>query len=199
MKRNKLTVNKKQQCGFSLIELTITLTILLIMFASATFVLISVNREFRTQKPRMEAMNNVQTAVDSIARVVRMGGTKSKICDDSFNVIALTPSVKDSDGNYTRLRVRADWNPADCALTGIDEDITISTVGENLYLDVARQNVFVNKIGAVKFRFLDSGNNVIADPVTDSAKIKVVRITVDTAVPNEKATTISTDVRLRVN
>lgn len=196
---SKIRKDKKCESGFSLIELVITITILLIMLASATFVLISVNREFRSQKPRMEALNNIQTAVDSISRVVRMGGTKPKQCNDAFTVTALTPSEKNSDGSYSRLRVRADWNPADCALTGTDEDITISTSGGNLYLDAAGQNVFVDKIGAVKFRFFDSGNNAIADPVADSAKIRVVRLMVDTSVPGETATTISTDVRVRVN
>lgn len=183
--------------GFSLLELLFTLTILLLMLASATSILISVNREFRTQKPRMESLNNVQTAMDSIARVVRMSGTKPKQCDESFAFSALTPSESDGNGNYTRLQIQADWNPADCALTGVDEDVTISVRNGNLYLDAARQTVFVDKIRSVRFRFFDSGNNPISDPVTNASQIKVVRVEVDTLVPDEAVTTVSTDVRLR--
>src|SRR5215204_4246907 len=83
--------------GFSLLELMIAMTIMLIMLAVLASVLAGINYQFRTQRPRLEAINNAQTAVDTIVRLIRMGGNRPVNCLSTFQVPA--PAAFDNLGN----------------------------------------------------------------------------------------------------
>jgi prepilin-type N-terminal cleavage/methylation domain-containing protein len=186
----------KKQNGFSLIELMIAMTISLILLATVSTVLTGIQKEYNNQRPRLEAIHNVNTAMDTIVRVVRMAGTKPPQCT-SLNLTALTPSVPDANGYYTKLRIQADWNPADCAVTGTEEDVTYSVSNGTLYEDAANTKAFVDKINALRFKFYNSTNTLISDPVTNSSQISFVQIEMDTTAVNGSSTTIKSAVKLR--
>ncbi len=197
---NRGTIKVKRHeasAGFSLIELLFAVLILLMILGTLSTILAGVRREFNAQKPRMEALNNAQAAVDTISRLSRMAGTKPFQCPTAFVVPGLVPSNLNADGSYARLRIRSDWNPADCSLTGVTEDVTISVLNGNLYMDAAQTEVFVERIAAVRFRFYDSSNAIISDPVTNANLIKIVRIEIDPLVPGEPVRTIWTSVQVR--
>lgn len=184
--------------GFTLIELMIAMTITLLMLGVLAAVLSGIQKEYNYQRPRMEAIHNANTAMDSIVRVIRMAGTKPPSCT-SLTLAALTPSQPDASGNYTKLRVQADWNPADCAITGTEEDVTYSVSSGTLYEDAANTKAFVDKINALRFKFYNSSNTLITDPVTNSSQISFVQIEIDTAPVNGFSTTIKSAVQLRGN
>jgi Tfp pilus assembly protein PilW len=188
---------KNGERGFSLIELMISLVVMMVVLGILSGIISGVQIEYKRQRVQMEAISSAQTALDNISRIVRMAGTKGVQCASTFQPQALTPGSQNADGSYATLAVQADWNPEDCQLTGIDENVTISAQSGNFYLDAARANPFVDKIAAVRFRFYDGANQIIADAVTNKQKIKYIRIEVDAQMADATVTTLRTGIQIR--
>src|SRR5689334_15589901 len=72
------------QNGFSLIELTISMTITLMIISGVAVGLSALNSQFNSQKQRLNATNNAQMAIDSMVRVIRMSGSRPASCASSF-------------------------------------------------------------------------------------------------------------------
>ena len=178
-------------------ELVISMVIMLSVLGLLSGIIAGVQSEYKRQRIRMEAIGSAQTVQDNISRIVRMAGTKGIQCASTFQVQALTPGAKNADGSYGSLAMEADWNPADCQLTGIDENVTISVQDGTLYLDAARQNPFVDKINAIRFRFYDKTNQLITDAVTNKQQITYLKIEVDAQTSATQVTTITTGARIR--
>jgi len=183
--------------GFSLIELMIAMTLVMVVLAILSSILGSINNQLRTQRPRLEAVNNAQTAVDSIARLIRMAGSRPFSCSTTFQIQALTPSSSLGNNYFGSLRIQSDWNPADCALTGVEEDVTFSVNNGTLYLDANKLVPFVDKISALRFKFFDKNNAVMTSPQTQSDDIAYVQVEVDTAAVNGVSTTITSGASIR--
>jgi prepilin-type N-terminal cleavage/methylation domain-containing protein len=188
---------KGTESGFTLLELIITMVILLIVLGILSGIITSVQYQYKSQRIRMEAINNAQTAQDNITRLVRMAGTKGIQCSSAFQVEALTPTAKNADGSYGSLAIQADWNPADCQLTGIDENVTFVVQNGILYLDAAQQNPFVESINAIRFTFYDKLNQLIPDAVTNKQQISYIQIEIDAQTSETQVTTIKTTARVR--
>jgi len=188
---------KNDESGFTLVELVITMVIMLIVLGILSGIIAGVQSEYKRQRIRMEAIGSAQTVQDNISRIVRMAGTKGIQCASTFQVQALTPADQNADGSYGSLALQADWNPADCQLTGIDENVTISVQNGTLYLDAARQNPFVDKINAIRFRFYDKTNQLITDAVTNKQQITYLKIEVDAQTSATQITTITTGAQIR--
>jgi Tfp pilus assembly protein PilW len=193
-KPDKILLKKHE--GFSLIELMLAMTITLLLLGVLAGVLSGIQKEYNNQNPRMIAIHNANTAMDTMVRIIRMAGTKSPECT-GLTLTALTPSQATTGGNYSKLRIQADWNPSDCSLNGVEEDVTYSVSGGILYEDAANTKPFVDRISALRFRFYDSSNTLLANPVIDSGKIAFVQIEIDTAPVDGHSTTIKSAVRLR--
>ena len=189
-------ISPEKQDGFTLIELMMAMTITLLLLGVLAAALSGIQKEYNNQRPRMEAIHNANTAMDTIVRVLRMAGTKPPQCS-SLTVNALTPSLPDAAGNYTKLRVQSDWNAPDCALTGAEEDVTYSVANGVLYEDALNNQPFVDKVKALRFKFYNASNTLITDPVTNSGQISFVQIEIDTAPVNGYSTTIKSAVQLR--
>ncbi|HEX8736119.1 MAG TPA: prepilin-type N-terminal cleavage/methylation domain-containing protein [Pyrinomonadaceae bacterium] len=183
--------------GFSLIELMIAMTIVLMMLAILASILASFNYQYRTQRIRLEAINNAQTAADTIIRLIRMAGSRPVNCDSSFQPQALTPSVYLSNQYFGKLRIQADWNSPDCTLAGIDEDVTFSVNNGVLYLDNNAQIPFVNRISAIRFKFFDKNNAVITSPQNQPSLITYIQVEVDAMADDQTLTTITSSASIR--
>jgi type II secretory pathway pseudopilin PulG len=199
----KANVKKIRARGFSLAELLIAMTVVMIMLGFVAAGIFGVQREFRLRRPQMEAVANAQMAMDAIVRVVRMAGVKPASCANGFQIAPLTPSAPDAGNNgaYTVLRVQADWNPSDCALSGLDEDVTFSAAGGILYLDAAKQKPFVEGIGKVSFKFYDAAGQPVANAAANAGQITFVEIEVstyaDAAAGSNPPTVIRSGVQIR--
>jgi prepilin-type N-terminal cleavage/methylation domain-containing protein len=194
------TILKSKQfsaTGFSLVELLIAMTIVLSMLAILTSILSGINHQFRTQRPRLEAINNGQTAADTIVRLARMAGNSSLNCPAGFQVLAPAPSAPLGNGYFGSLRIQADWNPADCSLNGVEEDVTFSVKDGVLYLDANQEIAFVDRISAVRFQFFDNKNVLITDPQVRSADIAFIRVEIDTLADDGTSPTIISGASLR--
>lgn len=183
--------------GFSLLELMIAVTVMLIMLAVLASVLAGINYQFRTQRPRLEAVNNAQTAVDTVIRLIRMAGSRPVNCPSTFQVSAPTASFHLGQQYFGKLRIQADWNPADCSLGGIEEDVTFSVKDGVLYIDAAQQVPFVDKVSAVRFKFFDKNNAVIPNPQIQASEIVYVLVEVDTHAVDGVYTTVSSAASIR--
>jgi type II secretory pathway pseudopilin PulG len=138
--------------GFSLMELMIAMTVVLMVLGILASILAGINRQFRTQRPRLETINNAQTVADTIVRLIRMAGNRPVNCASAFLVPPPVPSAPLANGYFGSLRVQSDWNPADCSLNGVEEDVTFSVNNGIFYLDAAQQIPFVDKISALRFK-----------------------------------------------
>lgn len=183
--------------GFSMIELIMAMTITLAMLGVVATILAGFNRQIRTQKPRLEAVNNAQMAADTIVRLIRMAGSKPTNCPSTFQVQALTPSTQLGNQYFGKLRIQSDWNPADCTLTGVDENVTFSLNNGNLYLDANQQIPFVDKISALRFKFFDKNNAVIANPHVQTSEITYIQVEIDTTATGGTSTTITSGAFIR--
>jgi Tfp pilus assembly protein PilW len=183
--------------GFSLLELMIAMTVMMIMLVVLGSVLAGVNHQFRTQRPRLESVNNAQTAIDTIIRLIRMAGNRPVNCPSTFQVLA--PAASDNLGNqyFGKLRIQADWNPSDCTLNGVEEDITFSVKDGVLYIDANQQVPFVDKVSAIRFMFFDKNNTVVPNPQAQSSDIAHIRVEVDTLVVDGTFTTVSSAASIR--
>lgn len=182
--------------GFSLIELMIAMTIVLMVLGILASILAGINYQLKTQRPRLEAINNVQTATDTIVRLIRMAGNRPGSCISTFLVPPPTPSTPLANGYFGKLRVQADWNPADCSLNGVEEDVTFSVSNDVFYLDANQQIPFVDKVSALRFKLFDQNNSVITDPAF-ATSTKFVRIEIDTTAPDGTLTTVTSGAAIR--
>ena len=183
--------------GFSLLELLMAMTIVLIMLGAIGMILTGINKQFRAQRPRLEAINNGQTAVDTIVRLIRMAGNRVSTCSSSFIVQAPTPSSPLGGGYFASLRLQSDWNPSDCTLNGVEEDVTISLKNDVLYLDANQQVPFVDRISALRFQFFDNKNVLITDAQNRTGDIAFIRVEIDTLSEDGTSPTIISGATLR--
>lgn len=187
---------QKDTRGFSLIELLIATTVVLVVLGIITSILAGMNRQFSTQRDRIESGNNAQAAADTIIRTIRVSGNRPVDCDPSFIVPPPAPSSPLNGGYFGVLRVRSDWNQPDCTLNGVDEDVTFSVANEVLYMDANRQVPFVNKITALRFKLYDQDSVAITDPAM-AGGTKFVRVEIDTVSPEGIISTLVTGTALR--
>lgn len=174
----------------------IAMTIVLIMLGILASVMAGINYQFKTQRPRLEAVNNAQTVADTVVRLIRMGGNRPISCVSSFVVPPPTPSASLGNGYFGTLRIQADWNPADCSLNGVEEDVTISVNNGTVYLDPNQQIPFVDKISAIRFKLFDNNNVVITDPNL-SAGVKFIIVEIDTLSPDGTSVTVKGGATIR--
>lgn len=194
----KLGLSGQNQNGFSLLELLIAMTVVMIMLGFVAMLLAGVQKQFNRQRPRADAINNAQTAMDAMVRVIRMAGTKAANCPVTFQVTPLKPSLPAGNGIYSALQVQADWNSPDCNLNGVDENVTFLVANDVFYIDAALQKPLVDGIGDVRFKFYDANSVAIADPVANAGQISLVAIEIDTAETDGTLTTIRSSVQARL-
>lgn len=197
MLSSKSKLKNASSKGFSLLELMIAMTVMLIMLGVLSSILAGVNYQFRTQKPRLEAVNNAQTALDTIVRLIRMAGSRPVNCTSAFQVPPPAPTNSLGNQYFSKLRLQADWNPADCSLGGVEEDVTFSVNNDILFIDASQQTPFVDKISAVRFMFFDKNNTVLANPQIQSSEIAYIKVEIDTIAVDGNYTTVSSAASIR--
>ena len=149
--------------GFSLVELLIVSTVMLIVLGMVSAIAHSVQRSYSQQRPRMEAVNNATAGMDTIIRIVRMAGANPNDIANfpSTTIPAIVPQANS-------IRIRADWNPADGDLSDPYEDVEFTVSNGTLFkqersLAGSADNapvLFLENIESLNFTYLDIDNNV---------------------------------------
>jgi Tfp pilus assembly protein PilW len=146
---------------------------------------------------RLSNVENAQFAADTMARIIRMSGARPSTCVSTFTVSAPTPAGSLANNYYSQLTINADWNPADCALTGTEENVTFSVANNNFYEDSAQASPVVDGISAVRFQFYDKTDTLMTTPASTPGSIGYVRIEVDTVASNGGSITIVSGASVR--
>ena len=167
--------------GFSLLELLIVIMVLSVVLGIIGQIILSVQREYLSQRQLIEAQNSARAALDTLVRLIRIAGNDPERVD--FQAIDPDP---DGNGQLDSIHLRADWNPADGALDDPYEDIVFSTNNGVLFTQEPTNAVpveFLDRIESVSFAYFDRNNNPIADPVATPNSIASLDIVMQTRVP----------------
>lgn len=195
MSLKKGQLSKSADVGFSLIELLVAMVVVLVILGFIAMMITGIQREFTQQRPRMEAYNNAELAMDTMVRTIRMAGAKGASCNPSLIPNPVTPSASAGAGVYNSLQVQSDWNPSDCNLSGVDENVKFSVNNGIFYIDAAQSEPFAENIKALRFKFYDPSNALITDAVTNANNINYIQVEVETN--DDTKTILKSGVKIR--
>lgn len=173
----------KDERGFSLVELLIVSTVMLIVLGMISGIAHSVQRSYSQQRPRMEAVNNATAGLDTIIRIARMAGANPRDIAN-FPSTALPAIVPQANG----IRIRADWNPADGDLNDPYEDVEFTASNGTLLKKEATLSpspdtepvAFLENIESLNFTYLDVDNNV----TNTGNAVAIVKVVMTTRTPD---------------
>ena len=198
MKKSQLHFRcHKNMRGFSLVELLIVSTVLLVVLGIISGIVQAVQRSYARERPRIEAVNNATAALDTIVRIVRMAGNNPNSISNfpSTTIPAIVPGANS-------IRIRADWNLADGVLNGPYEDVEFTVAGGVLQKqerslavspDTAGAVLFLENIESLSFTYRDSNNVVTAN----GNLVAFVDIVLTTRTPDGIPMTFSSSVSVR--
>ena len=213
--------NKYHQSGFSLIELIIAMTVILVMLGAASTLLFRAFGTRARESQRTDALISAQAALDAMSREIANSGYGLE-----------TNGVVTADSNAQRLHFRANvindeiYQPGNSNNSNSSSSIiTLKTDDPNeditYYFDSSTQSilrydrfanpattVIVNQISDVKFDYFDySGSTSTATPkvvpTNDTGRVTitvVVRLDPTAGQPNQltnRTVTLKSDVTLR--
>lgn len=186
----------KNMRGFSLVELMMVSTVLLVVLGIISGIVQAVQTSYARERPRIEAVSNATAALDTIVRIIRMAGNDPNNINN-FPSIALPATVP----NANSIRIRADWNPADGALNDPYEDVEFTV--SNGVLRKQEQSLsptpdgapvlFLENIESLTFTYLDVNGAVTAN----GNSVALVNIVLTTRTPDGSPMTFSSSVSVR--
>jgi type II secretory pathway pseudopilin PulG len=168
----------EQEAGFSLMELLVVCVIMVIILGIITTVVSGLQTNYHKRRIATQQINDGAAALDLLTRIVRVAGANT-------TSQALTPT-----GN-NQLRVRADWNPVDGALSGQYEDVTFFVSGNSLYMRNENTNKLTEMttdVSAINFQYYTAGGIVTIVPA-QIARVKI-SLNVGTDLPRSFTSTV---------
>ncbi len=195
----KGTDNKKIQ-GYSLIELILAMTIMLILLGLITTLFAGALQTRERESSKTDALTSAQAALNVISREV---GNSGYGLDTNGIVVA--------DSNATKLRFRANIDNGDSLIVSPEEDVTyyFDDVTDSIVRydpnDTPTTSVVVNRISNVRFQYYDyaGSSSTATEQTTPTSNTGRVRITVTVELeevqgqPKGQKVTFTTDVTLR--
>lgn len=188
---------RKGQKGFSLVELIIATTVMLILLSVVSTLIARAFSVRQRESRRSDALVSVQAALNVISREV--GNSGFGIYSDSLTRVPNNGIVL-ADSNDTRIHMRSNmWNQGDkddCDNSVPDTACMTDQPGEDVtyYLDPTSQSivrydpndnpttsVVVNRVSSLKFHYFhyDPSTGAVTDSATPTASTSRVRITVE--------------------
>lgn len=158
----KANSSRKNQEGFSLIELLLVCVMLTVILGIITVVVSGLQSNYAQRRSRVEQLNDGSAVLDLITHIIRVAGANT-------TSQALTPT------GTNQLRIRADWNPMDGNLNGQYEDVTFFVSNKTLSIRneiTTVQTDLVSNVNSLKFEYFDSNGNTTANP-TQIARVKI--------------------------
>ena len=115
--------------GFTLIEVTISVTILTIVVGSVMGIVLSIQRSFIEQRERTRAQESLRAGQLIVATVLRSAGA------DALNTgLTLLDPDPLNHNRFDNLRVVSDFNPADGDVTDMLEDVLVEVEADTLFV-----------------------------------------------------------------
>ena len=191
------TIMRKGQKGFSLVELIIATTVMLILLSVVSTLIARAFSVRQRESRRSDALVSVQAALNVISRDV--ANTGFGLYSDSLTRVPNNGIVL-ADSNLNRIHMRSNmWNQGDkddCDNSIPDTACMTDQPGEDVtyYLDPASQSivrydpndtpttsVVVNRVSSLKFWYYhyDPSTGAESDSATPTATTSRVKITVE--------------------
>jgi prepilin-type N-terminal cleavage/methylation domain-containing protein len=187
---------KKNQKGFSLIELTVAMTIMLILLSVVSTLITRAMGVRQRETRRADALVSVQAALNVISREVANAGFG--LYNDAATRVA-NNGIVTADSGANRIRVRTNMlnqgDKTNCENNIVDTACLTDQPGEDVtyYLDAATlsivrydptetptTSVVVNRVSSLEFKYFqyDPATGTVAESTTPSATTSRVEITV---------------------
>lgn len=207
--KRQQNARRRREGGFSLLELMIAMTImLLLMGVAATLLRNSLGIRDRESR-RTDALTSAQAALNVMSREIANAGFGLGTSGNGSNGVVL------ADSGTKKLRFRTNIVNSDSTTNSPGEDVTYfydattkSIIRYDRNKNGGETSFVVNKISDVTFRYFDYiGNNSAPQPLagatTPTANTSRVRITVEVTMdpapgqPDNQKVTFTSDVTLR--
>jgi prepilin-type N-terminal cleavage/methylation domain-containing protein len=192
--------------GFSLIELVIAMTILLIMMAGASQLLMNSLGARTRENQKSDALSDAQRALNIMSREI--GNSGFGLSDNGLVALDCHP-VSASDPKGTQIRLRANTSNSDAFIKQADEDITFVYQGAPTfaivrYDDVTKvRTVLADQIDALQITYIDAAGTAstlaTASAVSNAVRVRIaVRVNLQPTVGQPASQVMLTsDVALR--
>jgi len=207
----KIRDKRQSEAGFSIAELMIAMTLVLIVVGLVTTLFARALTTRQRESSRTDALTAAQAALNVISREVANSGYGLKIASNGMADNGLV----NADSSSTEIHFRANVENSNITLTDPGEDITYyfdpSTQSILRYdkngngLGVSQSSTVINRISSLSFQYFDySGSNPVPTtnnvPSVNTGRVRVtVRVILENIVgqANPDDVTLVSDVTLR--
>jgi len=162
--------------GFTLIELTISLTLLGVILGALFGAVITVQRSFTSQQVTVrsqEALRAAEMVITTVLRSVRADPNDAKL---SF----LDPDPF-STGNFFAVRATADFNPSDGDIDDLLEDVLVVARNDTLYVRWQAgtpPQAMAEPVDSLLFEYFDYAGTALTTAASAAANASMVRLTI---------------------
>ena len=171
-RRSSLRLEHEVRGGFSLIELLISMTLLIVIVGSLMGAVWQVQRGFTYQQARMQAQEAIRVSEYVIGTVLR-----SAEADPLAAGTSLLDPDPSASGTFNRLRVVSDFNPADGDTNDQLEDVLVYVSNGTLFIRWqagTSAQAMATPVDSLRFQYFDSSGTELTTAATVALASKVL-------------------------
>jgi prepilin-type N-terminal cleavage/methylation domain-containing protein len=168
-------MNRHRRSGFTLIEAMIALGLFAIVGTSLTALVLRTQRDYVSQRERLQAEETIRSVEALITRVLRT----ARVDPRRLNIGRLDADA-DASGVFDDLRVRSDFNPVDGDVLDPMEDVQIRVLNDTLRVRWQAGGVFepaAAPVRSLRF-FYHATDGTALNTAATAAAAKRVRVVI---------------------
>ena len=166
---NRIVSQKNSHRGFTLVEMVMVLAISTIVLAAMYSVFTIANKNFTTQNAAANVQQNLRSAIGLMARDIRVAGL-DPTGSDNFGITYASQtkirftmdSIDSGSGDFNGIVDEANFEEITYGFQG---NQVMQTLYETVTSSTADAAALISNIIEVKFKYYDSANNDLGDPV----------------------------------
>ena len=191
MAATNLLENKK---GFTLIELTVVIAIMSIVFGAIYSVFAATNRSTTNNEVIAEVMQNLRTSIDFMEQDIRMAGL------DRFG----SANAGIEAATATNLRFTADRNMDDVLNDNIERITYFYDAANNRLRQCLWEGTLddwqtvAENVTNFQFSYMDADDNLLAFPIADLSEIRTVVVSMSIEQPAGRSEPVKRTINKRI-
>ena len=166
---NRIVSQKNNHRGFTLVEMVMVLAISTIVLAAMYSVFTIANKNFTTQNAAANVQQNLRSAIGLMARDIRVAGL-DPTGSDNFGITYASQtkirftmdSIDSGSGDFNGIVDEANFEEITYGFQG---NQVMQTLYETVTSSTADAAALISNIIEVKFKYYDSANNDLGNPV----------------------------------
>ena len=170
--RSTIDLEIKGSTGFSLIELIISMTLLVIIMGALMGTVLRVQRNFTLQQSKVSAQEALRVSELIIGTVLR-----SAEADPTGAGTSLLDPDPAGSGIFDQVRVVSDFNPPDGDVADQLEDVLVYTDSDTLFVRwqvSTTAQAMAAPVDSIKFQYFDATNTELTTSAAVSGATKVL-------------------------